>query len=106
MQIKPSDLTRGDLLKMADGGVFITEVQGLHSGANQISGDFSLSAKGFAVRGGKRAEAVAQITAAGNFYALLREIQSVGSDLKLGFPGLCRFGSPSLLISELAVAGK
>ena len=25
MQIKPSDLTRGDLLKMADGGVFITE---------------------------------------------------------------------------------
>ena len=34
----------------------------MHAGANPISGDFSLSAKGFAVRHGKRAEAVAQIT--------------------------------------------
>ena len=101
----PGECSQQALMEKMENGLLITELQGLHAGANPISGDFSLSAKGFAVRGGKRAEAVAQITAAGNFYALLREIQSVGSDLKLGFPGLCRFGSPSLLVRELAIAG-
>lgn len=101
----PGECSQQALMEKMENGLLITELQGLHAGANPISGDFSLSAKGFAVRGGKRAEAVAQITVAGNFYALLREIQSVGSDLKLGFPGLCRFGSPSLLVRELAIAG-
>lgn len=101
----PGSYTQEALMDKMQNGLLITELQGLHAGANPISGDFSLSAKGFAVRGGKRAEAVAQITVAGNFYTLLREIQAVGSDLKLGFPALCRFGSPSLLVRELAVAG-
>ena len=87
-------------------GLMLTDVTGLHAGANPISGDFSLSAKGFRVRGGRKAEAVNQITVAGNFYRLLESVVAVGSDLEFGFPGSSRFGSPSLLISELAVAGK
>ena len=86
-------------------GLLITELQGMHAGANPISGDFSLSAKGFAVHAGKRAEAIAQITVSGNFYQMLNDILAVGSDLKFSFPGLCRFGSPSLRIRSLAVAG-
>ena len=98
--------TQEALLERMGEGLMLTDVTGLHAGANPISGDFSLSAKGFRVRGGRKAEAVNQITVAGNFYRLLESVVAVGSDLEFGFPGGSRFGSPSLLVSELAVAGK
>ena len=101
----PGESTPEALMERMENGLLITELQGMHAGANPISGDFSLSAKGFAVRNGKRAEAVAQITVAGNFYTLLGDIEAVGNNLKFSFPSLCRFGSPSLLIRELAIAG-
>lgn len=103
---EPSDLSFDDMLAKLGDGLLITEVAGLHAGANPISGDFSLSAKGFRVVGGKRAEAVNQITVAGNFYQLLKDVTAVGGDLKFGIPSSSQFGSPSLLISGLAIAGK
>ena len=93
------------LEKLGD-GLLITELQGMHAGANPITGDFSLAAKGFMVRGGKVAEAVAQITVAGNFYELLNGIEAVGGDLEFRAPGGSCFGSPSLLVKQLSVAGK
>ncbi len=44
-----------------------------------------------------------QITVAGNFYQLLKNIREVGSDLC--FPGSA-VGSPSVDVGEIAVAGK
>lgn len=102
---QPGECTQEALMAQMREGFLIAELQGMHAGANPISGDFSLSAKGFAVHEGKRAEAIAQITVAGNFYALLRDVVAVGSDLKFSFPGFSRFGSPSLLIDSLAIAG-
>ena len=103
---QPSELSADELLAKLGDGLLITEVSGLHAGANAISGDFSLSAKGFRVREGKRAEAVNQITVAGNFYQLLKDVTAVGSDLAFGMPSGSQFGSPTLLISSLSIAGK
>ncbi len=103
---KPTDASFDDMLKKLGDGLLITEMQGMHAGANPITGDFSLAAKGFAVRGGKKAEAVAQITIAGNFYDVLRDVEAVGGDLDFLAPGGSCFGSPSLLIKNLSVAGK
>jgi len=99
----PSEIPFEEMLRKLGDGLMITEVGGLHAGANAISGDFSLSAKGFRVRSGERAESVNQITVAGNFYQLLKDVEAVGADLRFGSSP---FGSPSLLISALAVAGK
>lgn len=96
----PDDLEA--MMKRMGGGLVITEVSGLHSGANGVSGDFSLLAKGFTVKEGKKGNAVEQITIAGNFYQLLKNIQAVGSDLK--FPG-SNVGSPSVDVGEMAIAG-
>ena len=52
------------------------------------------------------AEAVAQITIAGNFYELLGGIEAVGGDLEFLAPGGSCFGSPSLIVEKLSVAGK
>lgn len=103
---KPTDVSFDGMLEKLGDGLLITDLQGMHAGANPITGDFSLAAKGFLVRGGKLAEAVAQITIAGNFYELLTGVEAVGGDLEFRAPGASCFGSPSLLVNRLSVAGK
>ncbi len=101
--IKPGEKTLEELMVDMGDGLVITEVSGLHAGANPISGDFSLIAQGYTVKDGKKDAAVEQITVAGNFYQLLKNIRVVGSDLC--FPG-SSVGSPSVDVGEIAVAGK
>ena len=103
---KPSDTGFEAMLEKLGDGLLITELQGLHAGANPITGDFSLSAKGFAVRGGRICEAVAQFTVAANFYDLLKNVEAVGADLDFRAPGGSCFGSPSVLVHSMSVAGK
>lgn len=102
---KPTDAGFDDMLGRLGDGLLITELQGMHAGANPITGDFSLAAKGFRVKDGRIAGAVAQITIAGNFYDLLKAVEAVGGDLEFQAPGASCFGSPSVLVSQLSVAG-
>lgn len=92
-----------ELMKDVDEGVLITEFAGLHSGANAITGDFSLSSKGFYIENGKKSYPVEQITVAGNFFELLKIIEDIADDLK--FP-MTSVGSPSVRVKELSIAGK
>ena len=86
-----------------ENGLLLTEVSGLHAGANPISGDFSLLARGFEIVEGRRVRPVEQFTVAGNFYKLLAEIEDVGSDLLFeGSP----IGSPSVAVKALNIAGE
>jgi PmbA protein len=89
-----------------DKGILITELQGLHSGLNSISGDFSLAALGYLIEGGNISRSVEQITVAGNYFEMLKNIEETGSDLKFGLPGGAYIGSPSLKIKRLSIAGE
>lgn len=100
--LRPGSLSREALYEKAGDGLLIIEVNGLHAGANQVSGDFSLGAKGYVIRGGKVAEAVNQITVAGNFFQLLKDVEDVADDLEM----MQSFGAPSTLIKSLKVAGQ
>jgi PmbA protein len=82
-------------------GLLISDLAGLHSGANAVSGDFSVSAEGRLVEQGKKSRAVEQITIAGNFFTLLKDVLAVGADLE--YKG--SISSPSVLVRELSVAG-
>lgn len=106
LYIKPGEKDLNALAEEMGDGLVITQLEGLHAGANPISGDFSLGAKGYKVEGGKLGGAVKQITIAGNFYQLLKDVVEVGSDLRFGFPGSACFGSPSVRLTRLSVAGK
>ena len=55
----------------------ITDLTGLHSGANPISGEFSFGASGFLHDGPNRVQPVRGITVAGNFYNMLSNISSI-----------------------------
>ena len=59
------------LLANIDKGLIITDFAGLHSGANAITGEFSLAVNGFYIENGKKTFPVEQVTASGNFFNLL-----------------------------------
>ena len=99
---KPGDKDLDALMADVGEGLVITDLAGLHAGANPTSGDFSLLSKGYTIQDGKRGRAVEQITVAGNFYAMLKAIKAVGSDLE--FPG-DGIGSPSVDVGTLKVSG-
>jgi len=102
----PSNTSFDELLaQVSETGVLITEVSGLHSGTNAVSGDFSVSAEGYLIEGGKIGRPIEQITIAGNFYEMLNNIVTVGSDLRFHSSGLGGIGMPSLLVNGLRVSG-
>lgn len=103
LYIKPGKDSFDELCKYVGNGVIITEFAGLHSGASSVTGDFSLAAKGFMIENGKKTFPIEQITVAGNFFTLIKEIEKIGSDLK--FP-MSSIGCPSIVIKELSIAGK
>ena len=94
------------LLSKAGEGIYITECKGFHAGANAVTGDFSIESAGFMIRDGKLAEAVKSFTVAGNFFQLIKEIDSLGNEVRWGIPGRTVFGSPDVLVRDMSVAGK
>lgn len=106
--INPVKGSLEDLFAEAGNGIYITEVEGMHAGADSISGDFSLSSGGFRIEDGKKTTPVKGITISGNFLQLLKDISSVGEDLKFNPFALSahRCGSPSVLVKGINIAGK
>ena len=101
--IAPGEAAADALLENMGDGLYVTEVSGLHAGANAVSGDFSLLARGFEVAGGKPVRAVEQITVAGNFYRLLEDVTAAADDLVFdGSP----VGCPTVMVKALSVAGE
>ncbi len=107
MYLVPGELSEDELLEKAGNGVYINSLGGLHAGANQISGDFSLQSGGFLIEGGKKTTPVKSFTVAGNFFQLLKGITAVASNLEVPNPSnSTAFGSPSVLVEGLSIAGK
>lgn len=104
LYLEGGELTEDALLERACNGVYIHSLAGLHAGANPVSGDFSLQSAGFLIEDGKKTTPVKSFTVAGNFYSLLQNITAVASNPE--FPGMGRYGSPSVLVEGLSIAGK
>ena len=106
--INPVKGSLEDLLVAAGDGIYVTSVEGLHAGANAITGDFSLSSGGFRIENGKKGRPVKGFTISGNFFSLLKDISLIGEDLKFNpfALGASRCGSPSVLVKGITIAGK
>jgi PmbA protein len=90
-----------EILRAAEGGVLIQDVSGVHSGANPISGEFSVGATGLRISGGALGEPLREMTIASTIPEMLRSVAAVGSDLRF----FSSVGVPSILIGEMTVAG-
>jgi PmbA protein len=102
--VAPGSHSLEQLLAAAGEGVYVTDVAGLHSGVNPVTGVFSVGASGRMIRDGALAEPVREFTIAGELVAMLGAVEAAGSE-----PRWVPFGgsvsTPPLLIAEMAISG-
>lgn len=104
LMVAPGSHSLEELLAQAGEGVYVTDVAGLHSGVNPVTGVFSVGASGRTIRDGQLAEPVREFTIAGELVAMLGAVSAAGAE-----PRWVPFGgsvsTPPLLIAEMAISG-
>jgi PmbA protein len=104
LMVAPGSLSLEGLLAQAGDGVFVTDVAGLHSGVNPVTGVFSVGASGRIIRDGQLAEPVREFTIAGELVAMLGAVSAAGAEARwVPFGG--SVSTPPLLIAEMAISG-
>jgi PmbA protein len=103
LYLEPREASPEELLRQAGRGVYVQEVTGLHSGANPISGEFSVGATGLRIEDGTLAGPLREMTIASTLLDVLRAVIAAGSDLR--FPVGSGLGAPTVLIADMTVGG-
>lgn len=93
-----------EVLRRAGSGLLVQDFHGVHSGANPVSGDFSVGVTGRLCRGGAPEQPVKEVTIALPMLEMLRSVEAVANDRRwLPFGG--SYGGATTLIAEMTVAG-
>ena len=100
--VEPGPEPPESLLVSAGRAVYVQEVKGVHSGANPVSGEFSVGAAGLRVEDGALGEPLREMTIASTLPEVLRGVTAVGSDVRFLFG----VGTPTILVEEMTVAGR
>ena len=82
--------------------MLIQSVQGMHSGVNAISGDFSTGASGLLISNGQLGGPVREFTIASTLQRMLQDIVEIGGDVDW-LP--MRAAGVSLVISDVTMSG-
>lgn len=99
--VVPGKDDQAALIAQAGRALLVQDLIGVHSGANPISGDFSVGVTGLIYDGGADPRPIREAAIAGTIVQILGAITAVGGDLR--FFGST--GSPTLLIGQMTVAG-
>ncbi len=100
--VEPGAAGPEELLARAEGGVLIQEVSGVHSGANPVTGQFSVGAVGLRIGpGGALAEPLREMTVASALPEMLKAVVAVGKDLRF----FASVGVPTVVLAEMTLAG-
>jgi PmbA protein len=102
LSLTPGLRSQEQLLADIGDGLLVQSVTGLHSGANPISGDFSVGAEGLMVRDGTTAEPIREATIASTLQRMLLDLVAIGGDrewLPGGASGM------SIVIGEVQLSG-
>jgi PmbA protein len=102
LQLTPGTKTQAELIADIEEGVLIQSVQGLHSGVNPISGDFSTGASGVMIRNGKVAEPIREFTIASTLQRMLLDVLAIGNDVDW-LP--MRAAGVSMVIADVTMSG-
>ncbi len=92
-----------DLLTGIDQGVLVTDAVGVHSGANPISGEFSVGINGVLIEHGRLTTPVREVTLAGDIISMLRAVRAIGDDARWIPSGSIL--TPSVAIDGMAIGG-
>jgi PmbA protein len=101
--VKSSKKSFEDLIAPIKEGVYITSIEGLGTGMNSQSGNFSCQAQGFMIRDGKVAEPLNLITLSGNLIKVLQDIKGFDNQAKLLTDSTT---CADVLIKSMSIGGK
>jgi PmbA protein len=99
LTLRPGEMDAAALMRQAGAGVLVTSMFGPSLNAN--TGDWSVGCSGFRFEDGQIAYPVTEITVAGNLLDIYARLVP-GSDLQIRGSA----NAPSLLVDNLAIAGK
>ena len=102
LQVRPGSQTAEQMLAGVDRGVFVQSMNGLHSGVNPTSGDFSVGVEGLMIESGALAGPIREATLGSSIQRLLTDIVALGSDLEWQPSGM---GTVSLVIDGVTLSG-
>jgi len=103
LSLVPGERDQQALIADVDDGLLVQSMQGLHSGVNPISGDFSTGAAGLLIAGGEQGAPVREITIASTLQRMLQDVVEVGSDIDW-LP--MRAAGMSLVIADVMMSGR
>ncbi len=101
LEMEPGDANDGAL--HTGRYLLITDLTGMHSGANAVSGDFSFGASGYLCQDNDRIQPVRNITVAGNFYNMLNSISLIGDKQHWNWHRSALM--PSIRFADVAISG-
>lgn len=106
LDVAPSNffLEAGAGVTRTDGTIIVTDVMGVHAGANPLTGDVSVQAMGLEVTGAETVP-VDNFAISFSLFALLGQVEEVGTDFGWwpGFSGIC--GAPSIAVADVSFGG-
>jgi PmbA protein len=82
LSLTPGTRAQSELIADIDDGVLIQMVQGLHSGVNPVSGDFSTGASGLTISGGQLGAPVREFTIGSTIQRMLQDVVEIGGDVE------------------------
>lgn len=100
--ILPGERTLDELCAEMGEGIVITSFAGLHAGIDHVTADFSLQCAGYYVKNGVKDHSVTLITAAGNFFDMMKNVTETASDLEWSYRTIT---CPSVAFRSLSISG-
>ncbi|MGK0332720.1 MAG: PmbA protein, partial [Minisyncoccia bacterium] len=102
LSLVPGVRSQAEIVSDIDDGLLVQSMQGLHSGVNPISGDFSTGAAGLLITNGEVGAPVREFTIASTLQRMLQDIIEIGGDLEW-LP--MRASGLSLVIRDVTMSG-
>jgi PmbA protein len=102
LSLVPGLRSQAEIVSDIDDGLLVQSMQGLHSGVNPISGDFSTGAAGLLITNGEVGAPVREFTIASTLQRMLQDIIEIGGDIEW-LP--MRASGLSLVIRDVTMSG-
>jgi PmbA protein len=102
LSLVPGLRSQAEIISDIDDGLLVQSMQGLHSGVNPISGDFSTGAAGLLITNGEVGAPVREFTIASTLQRMLQDIIEIGGDIEW-LP--MRASGLSLVIRDVTMSG-
>lgn len=103
LYIKPGNKAFDELVQELENGIVIDDIEALHSGVNQNTGDISLQSSGYLVKEGKKEKRLNMIILSSSIFELFTNVLEIGSDFEKYNKNV---SSPSLLLKDITIVGE